>query len=69
MPMSSHGRGDKGGVLMAVVQRLTKGKRDSRFPKKASLNHKAVKVSSLSYRDSRTQRGRYTDGLTSGPWG
>lgn len=69
MPMSSHGRVDKGGVLMAVVQRLTKGKTDSRFLKKAGLNHKAVKVSSLRHRDSRTQRGRYTDGLTSGPRG
>lgn len=42
--MSSHGRVDKGEVLMAAVHRLTKGKSDSRFlKKKASLNHKAVK--------------------------
>lgn len=66
MPMSS---GRQGWVLMAVVQRLTKGKKGLPLPKKASLNHKAVKVDSLSHRDSRTQRGRNTDGLTPGPRG
>lgn len=69
MPMSSHGRVDKGEVLMAVVQRLSKGKSDSRFLKKSQPEPQGREVSSLSHRDSRTQRGRYTDGLTSGPRG